>query len=95
LKLNVLYLGSNEGENMIRFKEHLSTTFSKLFFLKLSLFVLAAALSPGNIRAQISGATPGEPVIATGSASGTSNLEYVDATQFPSIQAAINGLTGS
>src|ERR1700730_19120414 len=58
-------------------------------------FALALSIYPHTTMAQISGATKGEPVIATGSTTGTSKALYLDATQFPDVQTAINNCPSS
>jgi hypothetical protein len=81
---------------MFYFPSRTSATLLKSFvslFAYFSGVLLVAAILASNADAQISGATQGEPVIATGPSSGTSDLLYLDATQFSSIQAAINSTT--
>lgn len=80
------------------FVRHTSTTFWNAFYLRIRLcfcggLVLTVFALASTAHAQISGATQGQPVIATGPSSATSDYSWVDATQFSSIQAAINSTT--
>ena len=58
--------------------------------LRLSIAPLAVIFCASLAVGQISGATKGQPVVATSSTTATSEPLYIDAAQFANIQTAIN-----
>jgi len=74
---------------MNHFQVRRSTTISKSFLLKLSLFALGTVLLATGTHAQISGGSNGQPVIATGASTGTTTGLYIDASRFASLSAAL------